>query len=84
MKAKTIDYTITIYATAHDVTFDPNGGSLKETTQIVNQGEKATEWIPTRDGYIFLGWYVGDEKYNFDTPVIISILLNPLIYFPAF
>ena len=75
-KSKTIDYTITIYATAHDVTFDPNGGSLKETTQTVNQGEKATEWIPTREGYVFLGWYDGKNKYDFSTPVTADLTLT--------
>ena len=47
------------------VTFDTAGGSEVESQEIelgkkVKQPEK-----PVRSGYVFNGWYLGDEKWNF-------------------
>ena len=48
------------------VKFDVNGGNETIASQTVTRGEKATKPTdPTRDGYVFLGWYVGDEKWSF-------------------
>ena len=59
----------------HTVTFDSNGGS-PVPAQAVTAGDKATEpEDPTRDGYDFAGWYLGEVKYNFDTPVTEDITL---------
>ena len=39
------------------VTFDPQGGTLQETSKNVILGEKyGTLPIPTREGYTFMGW----------------------------
>ena len=39
-------------------------------TQIVQAGEKAIEPdVPSRQGYQFTDWYLGDTKYDFDTAV---------------
>ena len=47
------------------VTFDSDGGTKVET-QIVENGKKATKpQDPTKDGYDFLGWYLGDEEWSF-------------------
>ncbi len=49
----------------YTVTFDTNNGSTVEP-QIVKKGDKvALPQAPTKDGYKFLGWYVGDEKWSF-------------------
>ena len=47
------------------VTFDSNGGtSVADAT--VTKGEKITAPDnPTKQGYTFDGWYVGDEKWSF-------------------
>lgn len=57
----------------YTVTFDANG----QTEDVsVKEGEKvsAREAVQ-KDGYTFLGWYLGDQKYDFDTPVTADITL---------
>ena len=60
------------------VTFDSNGGSEVES-QVVNAGTNATKPDdPTKDDYIFEGWYSNSELtnlYNFITPVTEDITL---------
>ena len=60
---------------------DPNGTPVTVTydygerggiyaKQIVQAGEKAIEPdVPSRQGYQFAGWELGDTKYNFAAPV---------------
>ena len=64
--------------TEYTVTFESNGGSEVEA-QIIAEGEKVTEpEDPTREGYIFSGWYTDKEftnAYDFDTPVTVDIVL---------
>lgn len=31
---------------------------------------------PTKEGFKFVGWYLNDEEYNFDTPVTKNIKLS--------
>lgn len=57
----------------YTVTFDADG----QTEDVsVKEGEKvsAREAVQ-KDGYTFLGWYLGDQKYDFDTPVTADITL---------
>lgn len=82
-----VDSDITLYAkwkpdssgdvTFYKVTFNSNGGSTV-SPQTVNQGEKAKEPKPIRNGYTFGGWYTNISftiKYNFDTAVTEDIIL---------
>ncbi len=49
----------------YTVTFDPNGGKTAETARTVGGGEAVGELpVPTRSGYTFTGWFIGDEKYT--------------------
>lgn len=60
----------------YTVTFDSNGGT-QVPDQIVTEGQKAVEpTAPTRGGYDFEGWYLGDKKYDFNSPVTGSITLT--------
>ena len=58
------------------VTFDTAGGTGVEG-QKVRRGAKATKPAdPTRSGHTFDGWYNGDAKYDFSTPVTSDITLT--------
>ena len=57
------------------VTFDSNGGS-KVASQSVETNKTATKPSnPTREGYTFLGWYLNNQEYNFETVVTKDITL---------
>lgn len=45
------------------VTFESNGGSPVNPLSVVNGKTVAAPSDPTRDGHVFIGWYV-DEKFN--------------------
>ena len=46
----------------HDLNLDLNGGTLDEAPTNYLEGEEFVLPIPTKEGYIFLGWYNGGEK----------------------
>ena len=59
----------------YTVTFDANGGT-SVAKQTVEEGKKAAEpKKPTRTGYTFLGWYLGDTKFDFSTAITKDIKL---------
>lgn len=60
-------YTSTKY---YIISFDTNGGKEKLANQDVAEGGKVKKPSnPTRNGYIFKGWYLNGQKYDFNTPV---------------
>ncbi len=64
--------------TMYTVAFDGNGGSSTES-QTVEEGQCATRPAdPTREGYLFIGWYTDAEctdLFDFDTPIMSDITL---------
>ena len=62
----------------YTVTFDTDGGTPVPPNQEVEYGLTATEptTAPTKTGYTFDGWYLGDEKYNFSDAVEQNITLR--------
>lgn len=49
----------------HTVNFESYGGTTTEAF-IVSEGKTFTKPTdPTKEGYRFLGWYIGEDKYNF-------------------
>ena len=60
----------------YTVTFDANGGSPVDP-QVIEKGATATRpEDPTREGYTFDGWYLGEELFDFDQPVDGDITLT--------
>lgn len=59
------------------VIFDLSYGNNYETTVKVESGQKAKapKVTPRREGYIFQGWYLAGELYDFDTDVELNITL---------
>ena len=54
------------------VKFNSDGGSLV-AEQTIEKGKMAKEpSAPTKDGYNFLGWYDGSDKFDFKTTPIIA------------
>jgi len=71
---------VTLYAKweakRYTVSFDSNGGT-DVSSQSVEYGKTAVKPTdPSRYGYTFDGWYVGDELYNFATPLKKDIALT--------
>ena len=59
------------------VTVTYKDGSGEYAKQIVQTGEKAIEPdVPSRQGYQFTGWYLGDTKYDFNTAVTGNMTLT--------
>ena len=61
----------------YTVTFDSNGGSQVNSI-TVNEGDLILE-VPmelTKEGYTFLGWFVGDVQFDFNTPITSNITLT--------
>ena len=54
---------------AWTVTFDTDGGSTAPDKQVRANSKVNKPDDPTKEGYTFEGWYNGDKKFDFDTPV---------------
>jgi len=60
----------------YTVTFDSDGGSNVEP-QVINYNETATiPNNPTKSGYIFKGWQLNGNTYNFNTLITNNIILK--------
>ena len=60
------------------VTFNTDGGS-EVVAQNVEEGKTATKpEDPTKDGFYFLGWYVGENLYDFTLPVSNDLTITAL------
>lgn len=62
---------------SHKVSFDVNGGTPAPKVQYVEDGKKAdVPPTPTLANNTFEGWYNGDAKYDFETPVKAPVSLK--------
>ena len=53
-----------------------NGAQAKEEKVLRGQKVAKPTDDPTKSGHTFTGWYLGVEKYNFDTPVTAPLTLT--------
>ena len=59
------------------VTFDRGDGTKTEPTLVAWNGKVSRPTSdPEKSGHTFTGWCLGDEKYNFDTPVTAPLTLT--------
>ena len=58
------------------VRFDTDGGSEIEPTTVKHSRKVQPPSDPEKSGHTFTGWYLDDEKYNFDTPVTAPLTLT--------
>ena len=58
------------------VRFDTDGGSEIEPTMVKHSHTVRPPSDPEKSGHTFTGWYLDNEKYNFDTPVTAPLTLT--------
>lgn len=59
----------------YKVTFEYNNGTKKLEINIEENDKVSKPDNPTKSGYDFLGWYLNDEKYDFETLISSDINL---------
>lgn len=62
----------------YKVTFNADGGAPVPAVENVKKGEFATKPSvdPTKEGHTFEGWFLGNDKYEFDIEVLEDITLK--------
>jgi len=58
------------------VTFDTNGGNEITSIEVAKKETATKPTDPTKEGYDFVGWYIGEEEYNFQSPVTDNLTLT--------
>ncbi|MCL2773842.1 MAG: InlB B-repeat-containing protein [Oscillospiraceae bacterium] len=72
---KTINNGLFNYYELDTVTFDSDGGSAVSPVDVHNYDKVAQPANPTKTGFTFDGWYLGDEKFDFSTPITDDVTL---------
>lgn len=67
----------------YNITFNSNGGSSVEALVIEENGKITKPEDPTKEGYVFVGWYLDGELYDFNEPVTKNIELEARWELPA-
>ncbi len=60
----------------YTVIFDANGGSYVGNVTVKENETVKQPLNPTREGYQFVGWYLGEELFDFDTKITKDITLK--------
>lgn len=58
------------------VTFDVQGGTVVPAVWVKRGTAVSKPENPAREGYEFLGWYLGEEVYSFELPVNKNLILH--------
>lgn len=64
---ETVEYT---------VKFDSDGGSSIKSQKVAKNAKASEPTVPTKNGYKFLGWYLNDKLYSFNSTVTKNITLK--------
>ncbi len=68
-------YTATWVARKYTVTFNADNGTTNATEQVDYDTAVSKPNDPIKTGYIFIGWYLDNEEYNFSTAVKGNVML---------
>ena len=63
-------------APIYDVTFDPANGTDTWVVEVEEGLLVEEPEAPVKENYIFQGWFLGEEEYDFETPVTADITLT--------
>lgn len=58
-----------IKPTTYKITFNTDGGNIISNIEVEKGKTISKPADPTKEGYKFLGWYIGEEEYNFDNKI---------------
>ena len=58
------------------VKFNSDNGAQAKEEKVLRGQKVPNPAAPTKSGHTFTGWCLGDEKYNFDTPVTAPLTLT--------
>ena len=62
----------------YTITFEAVNGSDNTTQSVIENGLVDLPEEPVRDGYSFLGWFIGEDKFDFATPITSNVTLTAL------
>ncbi len=62
--------------TYYTVTYDSNGGSAVSAQSIKENDKALAPTAPTKAGYDFAGWYVGETAFDFESAITQNITLT--------
>ena len=62
--------------TYYTVTYDTDGGSAVNPNSVKENDKLLEPVAPTKNGYDFAGWYVGESAYNFENAVTTDLSLK--------
>ena len=60
----------------YTITFNSDGGSAVNNKKVKENGSVIEPVTPTKEGYNFLGWYLNDEKFDFNSKITSNITLT--------
>ena len=71
-KSITLSAKWTAVVEKFDVTFDSQGGNDVDAQSVKKGGLVSKPMDPTKEGYVFIGWFNGDEKWDFTADKVLA------------
>ena len=62
----------------HTVSFDTDGGTRVESQKVLDGETAQIPTAPTKDGYEFVAWYLGNAEFDFATPITENLTLTAI------